>query len=167
MPQDLESERLYLRQFRDADWRDLHRYYSDAEATAFTFRRSLGEGDTWRVMSGMIGHWQLRGYGPYALEEKAGGSVLGTVGPWYPNDWPEPEIKWGLARQFWGQGFASEAASLVLATAAEYLPDIAFISLIHDDNAASIGLALALGARRESTIEYEGEAHGIYRHKVG
>jgi RimJ/RimL family protein N-acetyltransferase len=166
IPQRLESERLFLRQFEDSDWRDLHRYYSDAEAMTFTQGRPLSEGETWRVMCSMIGHWQLRGYGPYALEEKASGSVLGTVGMWYPNDWPEPEIKWGLARQFWGQGFATEAASLVLASAAEHLPDLRLISMIHDDNTASIALALAVGAQRERTIDYEGEPHGVYRHKA-
>ena len=166
VPQRLESERLILRQFEDDDWRDLHRYYSDTQAMTFTQGRALNEGETWRVMCSMIGHWQLRGFGPYALEEKSSGSVLGTVGLWYPNDWPEPEIKWGLARQFWGNGFASEAASLVLATASEHLPDLALISLIHDDNAASIALARAVGAQRESSIEYEGEPHGIYRHRT-
>ncbi len=166
VPEHLESERLFLRQFVEADWRDLHRYYCDAQAMTFTQGRALSEGETWRVMSGMIGHWQLRGFGPYALEEKSSGSVLGTVGLWYPNDWPEPEIKWGLARRFWGKGFASEAAGLVLASAREHLPDLALISLIHDDNAASIAVALAIGAKRESSIEYEGEPHGIYRHKT-
>jgi RimJ/RimL family protein N-acetyltransferase len=166
VPQQLESKRLLLRQFADRDWQDLHQYFSDPEATLFTHGRALTEGETWRVMCSMIGHWQLRGYGPYAVEEKASGSVLGTVGFWYPNDWPEPEIKWGLAQRHWGQGFATEAARLVHAAGREHLPDYALISLIHDDNKASIGVALAIGARRERSIDYEGEPHGVYRHKT-
>jgi RimJ/RimL family protein N-acetyltransferase len=166
VPQQLESKRLLLRQFADRDWQDLHQYFSDPEATLFTHGRVLTEGETWRVMCSMIGHWQLRGYGPYAVEEKASGSVLGTVGFWYPNDWPEPEIKWGLAQRHWGQGFATEAARLVHAAGREHLPDYALISLIHDDNKASIGVALAIGARRERSIDYEGEPHGVYRHKT-
>src|SRR5210317_239482 len=110
VPEQLESERLILRQFADADWRDLHRYFSDPVAMTFTQGRGLNEGDTWRVMCSMIGHWQLRGYGPYAVCAKADGRVMGSVGFWYPNDWPSPEIKWGLARDCWGQGFAREAA---------------------------------------------------------
>jgi RimJ/RimL family protein N-acetyltransferase len=166
VPQQLESKRLLLRQFVDDDWQDLQRYFSDPEAMFFTHGKALSEGETWRVMCSMIGHWQVRGYGPYAVEEKSSGSVLGTVGFWYPNDWPEPEIKWGLARQSWGQGFATEAAKLVHAAGREHLPDFAFISLIHDDNKASIGVALAIGARRERSTDYEGEPHGIYRHRT-
>jgi RimJ/RimL family protein N-acetyltransferase len=166
VPQQLESKRLRLRQFADSDWQDLHQYFSDPEATLFTHGRALSAGETWRVMCSMIGHWQIRGYGPYAVEEKTSGSVLGTVGFWYPNDWPDPEIKWGLARRHWGQGFATEAARLVHAAGREHLPDIAFISLIHDDNKASIGVALAIGARRERAIDYEGEPHGVFRHRT-
>ena len=165
VPQRLESERLILRQFRESDWHDLHEYYSDEIATSFTFGHALSEGDTWRTMCGMIGHWQVRGYGPYAVEEKSSGTVLGTVGFWYPNDWPEPEIKWGLVRRHWGQGFAKEAAALVHATGREHMPEFAMISLIHPDNKASIGVALAIGATLERTIDYEGEPHGVYRHK--
>ena len=90
---------------------------------------------------------------------------MGTVGFWYPNDWPEAEIKWGLARRYWGKGYASEAARIVHATGREHMPDVSLISLIHDDNAASIGVALAIGAQRERCLDYEGEPHGIYRHR--
>jgi len=142
----------------------LHEYYCDPNATRFTFGRALSEGDTWRVMCGMIGHWQLRGYGPYALEEKTSGQVLGTVGLWYPIDWPEPEIKWGLAARHWRKGFASEAARAVQAMTIEHLPDIVPISLIHPDNTGSIRLAESIGARREREEIYENEMHYVYRH---
>ena len=164
VPEQIETERLLLRQFVESDWHDLHEYYSDRVATRYTFNRDLNEGDTWRIMCGMLGHWQVRGYGPYALEEKAGGKVLGTVGFWYPNDWPEPEIKWGLAAHAWGKGFASEAARAVLAAGRECIPDFRPISMIHPQNEASIRLALSLGASYEAEALYEGEIFHTYRH---
>lgn len=166
VPERLETERLILRQFVEPDWRDLHDYFSDETATRYTWGRGLSEGETWRLMCGMLGHWQVRGFGPYAVEDKASSRVIGTVGFWYPNDWPSPELKWGLARHYWGDGYASEAARKVHATGREYLPDIAFISLIHDDNAGSIAVATSMGAVREKSFDYEGEPHGIYRHRT-
>ena len=166
VPEQLESDRLLLRQFEEPDWQQLHQYYSDEEATKFTFGRALSEGETWRTMCGMIGHWHIRGYGPYAVEEKSSRTVIGTVGFWYPLDWPETEIKWGLARAYWGKGYAKEAATLVHAAGREYLPEKTLISLIHPDNKRSIGVALALGAAPESTMDYKGEPHIIYRHKT-
>jgi len=166
VPDYLETERLLLRQFRNEDWTDLHAYYSDEVATEYTQGRALSEGETWRTMCTMIGHWQVRGYGPYAVEEKKSGNVIGTVGFWYPNDWPEPEIKWALSRKHWGKGFAKEAASVVHKAGRQYIPDVHLISLIHKNNKPSIGVALSIGAKLESTIEYEGEPHGIYRHET-
>lgn len=164
IPLRLETPRLVLRQMTDADWPALHAYYSDAEATRFTVGRALTEGESWRTMAAMVGHWVLRGYGPYGLEEKTTGRVVGAVGLWYPNDWPEPEIKWALARVHWGRGLAREAARAVQAMAAEHLPDLHLISLIHQDNAASIRLAEAVGATFEAEVEFRGWPARIYRH---
>lgn len=164
VPLEYESERLRLRQFGADDWRDLHAYYSDERATAFTFGRALSEGETWRAMASMLGHWQLHGYGPYAVVDKASDAVMGTVGFWYPVDWPEPEIKWALAPAYWGKGFASEGARAVQRIASEHLPDISLISLIAAENNNSIALAQAVGARFERTLDFRGGQWSVYRH---
>ena len=164
IPQRLETDRLLLRMFVEDDWRALHEHFSDAESTRYTFRRALTEAGTWRAMASMAGHWSLRGYGPYALEDKSTKAVLGTVGLWYPLEWPEPEIKWALARRHWGQGYASEAVRAVQRIAHECLPDLSLISLIDSQNAASIRLALAVGATLERELEFAGSPFHIYRH---
>jgi RimJ/RimL family protein N-acetyltransferase len=164
VPERLETERLILRQFRNEDWRDLHLYYSDPEATKYTVGRAFTEGETWRAMCSMLGHWQIHGYGPYAVEERATGTVLGPVGFWYPNDWPSPEIKWALAASYWGRGFAAEAARAVQQAGRRHLPEIALISLILSANEPSKRLAVAVGARFESEIEFRGQRASIYRH---
>ncbi len=89
---------------------------------------------------------------------------MGPVGLWYPNDWPGPEIKWALAREYWGRGYASEAARAVKKVAAERMPEISLISLISSDNEASIKLAIALGATFEKEIEFRGQQTHIFRH---
>ena len=164
IPEKIETQRLVLRTFKEDDWIDLHQLYSDPKCTQYTIQRTLTEGESWRTMAGMIGHWQLRGYGPYAVEEKSTGKVLGPVGLWYPNDWPEPEIKWAIARSFWGQGYASEAALAVKQMAASYVPDISLISLIFSQNERSRRVATALGAKFEREIEFRGLVAHVFRH---
>ena len=163
VPLAIETERLTLRQFAHDDWRAMHEHYSDAECTRFTFGRALTEGESWRAVASMVGHWQLRGYGPYAVVENASSTVLGTVGLWYPIDWPEPEIKWALLRKAWGKGYAREAAQAVQGVAVQELGTPP-ISLIGVDNVASIHVALAVGARLERQISFRGNPFGIYRH---
>ncbi len=98
------------------------------------------------------------------MEEKATGRVVGPVGFWYPNDWPEPEIKWALAPQYQGRGFASEAARAVQRAGREYMPETPLISFIHADNQPSLRLAAAIGATLEKEVQFRGGDWQIWRH---
>lgn len=164
VPQTIETERLVLRQFQEHDWKDLHHYYNSAEATKYTVGRAFTEGETWRTLCSMIGHWHLRGYGPYALADKISDTVMGICGFWFPNDWPSPEIKWALSPKYWGKGYASEAARSIQKVGKEYLPDISLISLIHAENTGSIKLAQAVGATFEKEMSFRSALWHIYRH---
>jgi RimJ/RimL family protein N-acetyltransferase len=164
IPEQLETERLILRMFKEPDWRDLHEYYSDGQCTKYTTGRILTEPESWREMAIRAGHWLLRGYGPYALEERASGRVVGIAGLWYPLEWPEPEITWHLVRRCWGQGLAREAVRAIHRMALEYAPETAWISVIHPENTASIKLALAVGAQFEKLVTFRNGQWHLYRH---
>ena len=91
----LETERLRLRPWRDDDLDAFSVFTADRDATQFvggTFSR----GDTWRRIAMFLGHWHLRGFGNWAIEEKSSGAFVGYGGLWKPDGWPEPEIMWGL-----------------------------------------------------------------------
>ena len=163
-PTSLQTARLDLRQFKHDDWASLHEHYGDVECTKFTFRRALTEGESWRAMCSMAGHWAIRGYGPFAAVERNSGLVVGAIGLWYPNDWPEPEIKWALSRRFWGRGYASEAVRAIQPQAFKHFGCRAPISLIDARNEPSIRLASAVGAVFEKVIEFRGSPWKVYRH---
>ena len=164
IPEQLETERLVLRMFRESDWKDMHEYYGDPECTKYTSGRALKEYESWQKVAALLGHWQMRSYGAYAVEEKSSKKVSGVVGLDYPLDWPEPEIQWGLSRQFWGKGYASEAVREVKKMTAQYLPDLSLISLIHPNNNSSINLAKAVGAYFEKDYFFRDDTWSIYRH---
>lgn len=168
IPLSIATPRLVLRYPREDDWRALHAYFGDEASVRYTTRRAFTEAETWRALAGVAGHWALRGYGPYVITAREDpappGRVLGLCGPWYPNDWPEPEIKWSLVPAARGQGIAREAAAAVLAMTQVHLGWTP-ISLIDHENAASIALACAVGARHESTIAFRGRPAQIFRHR--
>ena len=114
----------------------------------------------------MAGHWQLRGYGPFAVVETGTGQVVGAVGLWAPNDWPEPEIKWVMLRRFWRKGYATEAVRSIQGPATTHLGGKPPISLIAEDNEPSQRLAVAVGAALERTVEFRGSPWLIYRHPL-
>lgn len=165
IPTELETDRLLLRMFKQPDWKDIHEYYGDASCATYTSGKALTEHETWQKMASILGHWQLRNYGSYAIHEKKLNRVIGIGGLDYPSDWPEPEIQWGLAKQFWGKGYASEAISAVKKMAKQYVPHISLISLIHPDNSNSSNLAKAVGAKFEKEFFFRNGIWHIYRHE--
>jgi len=159
----LETERLFLRALREDD--------IDEEAAFFASERSafvggpLAREQVWRAVAGMIGHWGLRGFGFWGLEEKAGGRYLGRVGLWAPEGWPEPELGWTLMAHAEGRGFAREAALAARAFAYDHLGWTTAISLIAAGNTRSEALATRLGATLERAWLHP--VHGamnIWRH---
>ncbi|HEU4859993.1 MAG TPA: GNAT family N-acetyltransferase [Chitinophagaceae bacterium] len=164
IPEVVETDRLILRMFRLDDWKDIHEYYGDSECSRYTTGKPLNENESWQKMAAVLGHWQLRNYGSYALEEKKLKRVIGIAGPDYPSDWPEPEIQWGLAKEFWGKGYASEAVRAIKNMTARHMPEISLISLIHPQNINSSNLAKSVGAIFEKEYFFREATWHIYRH---
>ena len=99
----------------------------------------------WRAVCSVIGHWELRGYGFYAVVERATGQTIGRLGFWYPEGWPAFEMGWALAHSHWGQGFAAEATRALLPIAFGTMDQARVVSLILPANTRSIAVAQRLG----------------------
>src|SRR5437763_14943692 len=101
----LETERLVLRMFCEEDFEQYAAMMCDAEVT-----RYLGDGAplsremAWRQMAMILGHWQLRGYGLWAVEERKSGRLVGRVGCCNPEGWHGCGWGWVLGRAFGGRG---------------------------------------------------------------
>lgn len=120
-----------------------------------------------RSFCAMLGHWHLRGWGNFLVEERAGGELVGRVGINDWAGWPEPELGWWTAPSAWGRGYAPEAARAVLELARDRYRRTRLISLIRPTNRASIRVAEKLGAVLERDIEFHhGVAH-VYVHALG
>ena len=157
----LETDRLTLRMLQESDIDAYAEMCSDPEVMRYIGDgRTLSREETWRAMAAALGHWVLRGYGLYAVEDKATGQFIGRVGLINPEGWPGLEIGWMIGRELWGQGFATEAAAAVVRMAYGALGATHVISLIRPQNVASIRVAEKLGGIRESTIEFlDGPTH--------
>ncbi len=149
---NLETARLILRHFTDADlvpfmaYRndpDVARYQgwegiSEAEAHAFIAEQKL-------VQPGVPGQWLQ-----IAIEFKETGTLAGDCALKIDeHDERQAEIGYTLARAYQGKGIAFEAVSRVLDYAFRALELHRVIAITDSENAASIALLERLGLRRE------------------
>lgn len=102
------------------------------------------ERDAWEGAAICAGLWALRGHGPFWVTD-ASGEPVGRVGPYFPIWRTEPELAWVIYPAHQRNGYACEAAMAARdwCTAQGLAP---MVSLIHADNAASLGVARRLGA---------------------
>lgn len=161
--QTIDTPRLRLRQLVHSDFDAYASLCADPEVMRYVGDgRPLSRGDAWRQLAMLVGHWSLRGYGMWAVEERASGAFVGRVGLHFPEGWPDREVGWALARRFWGRGYAFEAARAALAVAFESLQWERAISLIAPENVRSIRLAERLGEERQKQILLRGRDVVVY-----
>jgi RimJ/RimL family protein N-acetyltransferase len=159
----LETDRLTLRMFREDDFEQYARICADAEVTRYLGEsKPLARWEAWRQMAMIIGHWHLRGYGLWAVEEKTTGHLLGRIGFFNPEGWPGFELGWVLDRESWGKGYATEGARRALDYAFTEMGRDRVISVIHPDNHASIRVAQRIGEKLETRSELFGHDVLIY-----
>ena len=159
----LETERLRMRWFRESDFEQFCKMTFNAEVMRF-----LGDGkpmdelNSWRQMATFMGHWYLRGYGIWAVEEKSTANLVGRIGFMNPTGWPGFELGWTLARDSWGKGYATEAARRALEYAFTEMDRDHVISLIAPANVASVKVAERLGEKVEGETQLMGHHVLIY-----
>jgi RimJ/RimL family protein N-acetyltransferase len=161
----ITTDRLRLRGFEERDFPAYRAMVADPEVMRFLGDgRPLGEIEAWRQLAQILGHWLLRGFGLWAVEEKVSGKLVGRVGLLEPSGWPGFEVAYTIARPSWHQGYARESAQAALEYARTVLGRTDIISIIRPDNAASIRVATGLGAHRTHSVEFFGASSDIYRY---
>jgi RimJ/RimL family protein N-acetyltransferase len=162
----LTTERLLLREFRESDFPAYAETIGDPDVARFLADGvPLDRVNAWRQMAMFAGHWALRGYGIWAVEERASGNFIGRIGCFYPEGWPGFEIGYTLRRSAWGKGYAREGAAAALDYARTVLKRREIISVIRPGNVGSQRVAIRLGATLAETVDFYGAPALIYRYR--
>lgn len=162
----LVGECVVLRPPVRSDRDGFARLFTDPEVMRYVaWGRPLSLAEVDDFLGRMIARFETDGFGQFALERRSDGALLGRAGllPLDPATWEsttlaelgetaEIELGWTLAREFWGHGYASEAATLVRDWAWQALALPRLISIIQNGNERSIRLAERLGGRSEREI---------------
>lgn len=162
----IETARLLLRRPVPSDWDAFRDFMMSERSAIFGSHRNLGK--AFRSFAAELGHWDIFGFGMFAVTRKGEDRVVALVGPWNPPDWPERELGWMvLDGASEGKGIATEAAQGALGHIWRDLRWPTVVSYIAEGNDRSVALAERLGARldREAEVpEVAGQTLLVYRH---
>lgn len=158
----LRTERLTLKPVGVSDLEDLCAIWGDPEFVRHITGKPFTAEECWFRLLRDIGHWAAIGYGNWAMRHAETGAFVGTVGildfrrdivP--PLD--APELGWGVAPAFQGQGYGVEGVTAALAWADAQLPQDRTVCIIAPDNLPSLRLAGRVGYQPRGEALYKGQ----------
>jgi RimJ/RimL family protein N-acetyltransferase len=147
----LETTRLILRPHAAEDFPECVAMWRDPQVVKYTIGSESPPPRTWQRLLAYLGHWQLLGFGYWAVQSKATGKYIGELGfadfhrDFQPSIAGIPEIGWALSVPAHGQGYATEALSRVIEWGDAHLRNSRTVCIVHRDNAPSLRLAQKLG----------------------
>jgi len=156
------TRRLQARPVTANDLPVFERLWGD-ERVGRTLGGARGRAQVQEVLSEAADHWCKWGFGRWLLQ--AGEEPVGTVklARCEIAGLPEVELGYALFPEFWGAGYATEAASgaLDFGRDAAGLREVVAFALV--SNTASFAVMQRLGFRYELDLELPAGPHGLHR----
>ncbi|SET48953.1 Protein N-acetyltransferase, RimJ/RimL family [Salinibacillus kushneri] len=162
----LTSDRLLFQPYRDEDFPFLMSLLSNPEVVRF-----IGNGTTKDESGGKdFLHWIYRTYtygkdlGLMVLVNKKDKTRIGHAGliPQRVDGKEEIEIGYWIAREYWGKGYASEAAKALLDYGEKHIDQERFIALIQSEHFVSQKVAKKLGMEFDKIVILNGRKVHVY-----
>ena len=169
MKQYIVTQRLVLRSWKESDIPPLARMNSDDKVMEY-FLKKLSHEETIDLYNQIQQELIASGFGAYAVEEKDTGAFIGFVGlhnVTFEVDFaPAIEILWRLLPEFWGQGYATEAAIACLKYARDELKIKEIVSFTSLPNKRSEHVMQKIGMTRIKEFNHPlvEPNYPLYRH---
>jgi RimJ/RimL family protein N-acetyltransferase len=151
---ELQTERLRLRPFCLDDLDRLAEIHADPLVMRFLGGRTRDRAETLIRLEANIRTWHEHGFGMFAAFEKATGAMIGRCGLAFLDNTPEIELGYMLARDFWGHGYATEAARASLQFGFQDRSLARIVAVAHPENQASRHVIEKLGMRFEKNAHF-------------
>ncbi|MGF1590070.1 MAG: GNAT family N-acetyltransferase [Pleurocapsa sp.] len=154
----IETSRLTLRYITIGDREALIPILGDAEVMRYSIIGVHNRQQVRQFIEQRLLSYLECGFGLYALIHKQTQELIGYCGFFIQSveQQQEVEIGYRLAKKYWGQGLATEAAKAVLEYGQQRFNFQRFICLIDPDNIRSVRVAKKLGMKLEKKLIYHG-----------
>ena len=155
MHNPIDTVRLTLRPFEENDIQEAFTWFGDPVVMRFT--PSGPDRDVAATAARIAGyrrHQSECGFSKWIITDRYSGRPIGDAGLLFIAEYDWIDFGYRLARPYWGQGFATEAASAWVEAAFEKLMLSYIVSIVHPDNHASIRVLhkLRFAEKRRSEV---------------
>ncbi|MFF3684944.1 GNAT family N-acetyltransferase [Streptomyces sp. NPDC002187] len=168
---EIRTPRLILRRWHDDDVAPMAEINEDPQVMQWVDDGSVRDLDqTAEDIERWEEDWDEEGFGLFAVELLASGELAGFTGLSVPEFLPEVlpavAISWRFGSQFWGQGYASEAAHATLEFALQDRGLDRVISIIRVGDEASENVIRKLGMELERETEHPEYGYPVHVHSI-
>jgi RimJ/RimL family protein N-acetyltransferase len=171
LPTEIRTTRLLLRRWQPDDVVPFCQMNSAPKVMEF-FPASLSEAESLSAIERMKQHFELHGFGMWAVEIPGIAPFIGSIGlrrtPWAAPFTPCVEVGWRLAAGYWGQGYALEAAHASLDFAFQWLNLDEVVAFTVPANRRSRSVMERLGMTYDPNGDFDHpmvpEGHALKRH---
>ena len=120
------------------------------------------------LAQGPLASYTAHGHGLWMVQHRTTGHPMGMCGLIKRDTLPEVDLGYAFVPEFWGLGYASEAAAACVAWGRDTLNLRGVLAIVSPGNAASIRLLQGLGFQFTGTMEHNpGDVVEVHRLDLG
>jgi len=163
-PTTFVLRRVFAERLTEAHLPFLRRMHGNARMMA-TLGGVRSDAETKAYLERNLAHWADHGFGIWILRDPTSGQVMGRAGLRHltVEAAAEVELAYALLPEFWGKGFATDAARACVTIGREWLGLPSLVALTRPDNLASQRVLLKAAFAREREVTHEGTSHILFR----
>ena len=151
-----QTDRLILRAMTPDDAEAFYQLNSNEAVMRYTHEPLLQSVEQARTAIERYSDFETHGFGRWGCFLTSDNTMIGFCGLKYLNDLKAVDLGYRLLTEYWGQGFATEAALASVAFGFDTLQLDQIIALTLPQNVGSIRVLEKVGMRSLGTIEYDG-----------
>ncbi len=141
----METERLFLRKLKDYDIDGIFKMRSDIEIMRYIREPQTERAESINWIKMISEKWDTERIGFCGVVEKETKSFVGWCGLWRLKETSEIEVGYAIHKDFWGKGYATEAARRCLEYGFEELNLKKIVAVAFPENESSQNVMKKLG----------------------
>jgi len=160
---ELNTERLLVRGFDTNDAEFILELLNQPSFIQFIGDKGVRSVDDAMnyITTGPIESYQRHGFGLYLVELKDRKVPIGMCGVLKRESLPDPDLGFAFLPEYWGKGYAFEAASAALDQARDFFKLERILAITNPDNDASIKLLAKLGFQFERVMKLSSDSDEV------